>query len=274
MKDWPAPQPLHRALLPVEPFKEDLLPESLRPFAVDIAERMQVPLDFPGVTTVLCLAGAVNRRATIQPKAYDTGWVVVPNLWGGLVASPGFMKSPLISAVRRPLSQIEDEWQQDFERAYAQYQRDLDDWEAGVKELRRNQNGIPLDGLPQRPDKPTPKRLIINDSTFEKLHELLRENPPGLFVIRDELTGLIAEMDRAGREGERAFYLTAWNGDTSHTIDRIGRGSIYVPACCLSMLGGIQPELLRNYLATKNSRRRRAHSAVSAPRVAGPPLGL
>ncbi len=68
-------------------------------------------------------------------------------------------------------------------------------------------------------------------------------------VIRDELTGWLAQLDRPGREGERAFYLSAWNGDTGHTIDRIGRGSIHVDACCVSMLGGIQPARLRSYLA-------------------------
>ena len=52
-----------------------------------------------------------------------------------------------------------------------------------------------------------------------------------------------------GREGERSFCLEAWNGDTEHTIDRIGRGTIHVPACCMSMLGGIQPGCLRSYLA-------------------------
>ena len=39
-----------------------------------------------------------------------------------------------------------------------------------------------------------------------------------------------------------------WNGDTGHTIDRIGRGTIHVEACCMSMLGGIQPGRLRSYL--------------------------
>lgn len=47
---------------------------------------------------------------------------------------------------------------------------------------------------------------------------------------------------------KRAFYLEAWNGDNPHTVDRIGRGSIYVPACCVSVLGGIQPARLRQYL--------------------------
>ena len=67
-------------------------------------------------------------------------------------------------------------------------------------------------------------------------------------VIRDELTGWLAQLDKPGREGERAFYLSAWNGDTGHTIDRVGRGSIHVNACCVSILGGIQPARLRGYL--------------------------
>jgi putative DNA primase/helicase len=37
-------------------------------------------------------------------------------------------------------------------------------------------------------------------------------------------------------------------GTTGHSIERIGRGSIYVPACCVSLFGGIQPSRLRTYL--------------------------
>jgi len=88
----------------------------------------------------------------------------------------------------------------------------------------------------------------LQDSTFEKLHEILVENPSGVFVLRDELTGWFSELDRPGREGERAFYLTGWNGTTGHAIDRIGRGSVYVPAVCISLFGGIQPARLRTYL--------------------------
>jgi putative DNA primase/helicase len=76
----------------------------------------------------------------------------------------------------------------------------------------------------------------------------MSENPAGILVIRDELTGWWSQLDRSGREGERPFCLQAWNGDTGHTIDRIGRGTIHVEACCMSMLGGIQPGRLRSYL--------------------------
>lgn len=78
---------------------------------------------------------------------------------------------------------------------------------------------------------------------------ILRDNPAGVLVIRDELSGWLATLDKPGREGERGFFLSAWNGDTGYTLDRIGRGSIHVPACCVSMIGGIQPARLRSYLA-------------------------
>jgi Protein of unknown function (DUF3987) len=76
----------------------------------------------------------------------------------------------------------------------------------------------------------------------------MSDNPAGILVMRDELTGWLAQLDKPGREGERAFCLEAWNGDSPFTVDRIGRGNVHVPACCMSLLGGIQPARLRCYL--------------------------
>ena len=100
----------------------------------------------------------------------------------------------------------------------------------------------------QAPDAPTLRRYKTNDSTVEKLGELLRENPAGLLVLRDELVGLIATWVREGREGGRAFFLEGWNGNQSFDTDRIGRGHISVPNLCISIFGGIQPNKLTTYL--------------------------
>ena len=246
--------PIQDELPPVAPFCEDLLPSSFRSLALDVSDRMQVPLDFPSVVLVLCLAGVVNRRAIIQPKALDIGWAVVPNLWGGIIAPPGFMKSPVIQAASRPLNQIQDEWRQEYEEALKDFARSKEEFElrcAVWKELYKA-NAKRNKATPERPEgepeTPIRRRLIVNDATFEAMHQTMSENLAGIFVIRDELTGWWSTLDRAGREGERAFCLSAWNGDTGHTIDRIARGTIHVPACCMSMLGGIQPGRLRSYL--------------------------
>ncbi len=253
--DWPKPEPIQSELPPVEAFSEDLLPDSFRPLVADVTERMQVPMDYPAVVMVLCLAGAVNRRSVIQPKANDTGWVIVPNLWGGIIAPPGFMKSPVIQAATRPLNQIQTEWRREQEEALKEHARAKEEyelrraaWKEQYKAASKKGNAAP-DRPEGEPEEPKLRRLIVNDATFEALHQTMSENPAGILVIRDELTGWWSQLDRAGREGERAFCLQAWNGDTGHTIDRIGRGTIHVEACCMSMLGGIQPGRLRSYLA-------------------------
>jgi putative DNA primase/helicase len=251
---WPNPELIQNELPPVSAFTEDLLPISFRALAQDITERMQVPPDFAAVVAMLCLAGAVNRRAIIQPKERDTGWVVTPNLFGAVIASPGFMKSPVIQAVTRPLHQIQDAWRREYEEALPRHAVAKEEFElrlAGWKEQYKanSKAGKPA---PERPtdktEEPRLRRLIMNDTTFEALHQTMSENPAGILVIRDELTGWWSLLDRSGREGERAFCLQAWNGDTGHTIDRIGRGTIHVPACCMSILGGIQPGRLHSYL--------------------------
>ena len=252
--DWPKPEPIHRGLPPVEPFSEDLLPDLFLPLVRDVTERMQVPMDYPAVVMMLCLAGVVNRRAVIQPKARDTGWVVVPNLWGGIIAPPGLMKSPVIQYAIRPLNQIQTDWRGEYEKELKDRAKSREDYELRYAAWREVSKAKMKKGK-EAPDRPVdeakvPKlrRLTVNDATFEALHQTMSENPAGILVVRDELTGWWSTLDRAGREGERAFCLQAWNGDTGHTIDRIGRGTVHVDACCMSMLGGIQPSRLRSYL--------------------------
>jgi len=252
---WPDPAPLGNELPPVNQFNEELLPISFRSAAKDIAERMQVSLDYPATAQICTLAGAVNRRAEIQPKANDNTWTVKPNLWGGIIAPPGFMKTPTLESATRLLRKIEDEYRIKFDQESLDFQRAKELWDlqknayrqSATQAYKKNQT------LPQEvghpPEEPKQIRFIINDATFESLHEIMAVNPAGIFVVRDELSGFLAQLDRPGREGERAFYLQAWNGDTGHTIDRIGRGSIHVSACCVSMLGGIQPNKLKAYFA-------------------------
>lgn len=97
--------------------------------------------------------------------------------------------------------------------------------------------------------KPVRKRRLTNDSTIEKLGELLNENPDGLIVFRDELYGFLMAMEKPGRENDRQFYLEAFNGDGMFTSDRIGRGTIDIPALCISLLGGIQPDRISSYFS-------------------------
>ena len=171
--DWPDPSPLGDELPPVEICDLDLLPASLRPLAEDTSELMQTPIDYAAVAALIALAGCVNRRALIQPKARDTSWSVVPNLWGGIVAPPGFMKSPMLRAITRPLTQIEEFWRAeheqelcDYELAKEQAELELQAWKENCKQAFKKHTEPPL-----RPDKtltpPAHRRLLVTDPTDE-----------------------------------------------------------------------------------------------------------
>jgi hypothetical protein len=99
-------------------------------------------------------------------------------------------------------------------------------------------------------EKPTVPRYIVNDATEPKLQELLAANPGGVLLERDELSGWLAQLDHPDRAGERAFMLEAWEGNGSHHVDRIGRGTTFCDSLCVSVIGGIQPSKFRSYASS------------------------
>ena len=256
-EDWPDPLPLPEALPPVAAFDFDLLPDALRPWIQDIAERVQCPPDFPAVGAMISLAGVVGRKIGIRPKQHDD-WLEVPNLWGAIVGRPGVMKSPALREAMRPLRKLEAAALQTFEEELAAWRRDHELSKLRREAARSNTlkafkkgEAVGLDALADDfgDKEPQPRRYVVNDCSVEALGEILRFNPNGTLAYRDELVGLLKSLDKEGNEGARGFFLSAWNGTDGYTFDRIGRGlNLRIEACCLSLLGSIQPAVIGTYL--------------------------
>lgn len=254
--EWADPQPLPDALPAVLAFDPELLPEALRGWVADIAHRMQCPPDFPAVGAVVALSGLIGARAVVAPKARDD-WRVVPNLWGAIVGRPGVMKSPALSEVLKPLHRLEAREREQWTVAHEAWELDAKvaklAAEANEKQARAIASKDPAKARTMlvpvdTPEEPTMRRYVVNDATVEKLADLLTLNTWGLLVYRDEIHGLLCSMDRQGQEGARGFYLTGYDGNQGHAVDRIGRGESFVPRVCLAMLGGIQPGKLQSYV--------------------------
>lgn len=138
-------------------------------------------------------AGATGRRAAIQPKNNDFSWMVTGNLWGGLVAPPGLMKSPTIDAMTRPLNVIEARWRVQYDAVFQEYQHEeeiadlrLAAWKESYKKSEKNKKKGRAPERPEdAPDPPIRKRLICHDVTHEPQHEILAANPAGIITICD-----------------------------------------------------------------------------------------
>jgi Protein of unknown function (DUF3987) len=166
------------------------------------------------------------------------------------VGDPSAKKSPAWGAALKPLDRLIAKALEAHTAAQADYETEkvvFDAHKEAISDPASIAKALRTHGE-QAPKAPTLRRYKTNDSTVEKLGELLRENPAGLLVVRDELVGLIATWEREGREGERAFFLEAWNGNQSFDTDRIGRGHISIPNLCTSIFGGIQPDKMTVYL--------------------------
>lgn len=241
----------------------DLLPECFKPWIMDISDRMQVSPEFVAAPALVSFSSVIGRKIGIYPKQHDN-WLVLPNLWGLIVARPGYFKSPTIAEAMKPLENLSLAARKDYEsklhQAKANQMLALMHLEAvkdlvkkAAKEGRRDhleELKIQMAELEMEADeaKLTERRYKTNDATVEKIARLLNENPNGLLLLRDELNGWLQLLGKAGREGDREFFLEAWNGYGSYTVDRVGSGTLHVPALCLSVFGGIQPGKLQTYV--------------------------
>ncbi len=255
---WGEIEPLPIALAPVMPFDLELLPSALRPWIADIADRMQCPPDYPAVAAMVALAAVVGRQVAIRPKARDD-WDVIPNLWGAVIGRPAMLKTPAMQEPLRMIGALEAQARNEFEQGNHEHAANEMLREADTKEgkiliakalkdgNRERAMGLALEAT-EVVTPPARRRYYTQDATVEKLGELLRDNPRGVLVYRDELVGFLKTLDQEGREGSRAFFLEAWNGTGSYTFDRIGRGTVEIEAACVSIIGAIQPGPFRDYM--------------------------
>src|SRR5829696_4461554 len=264
---WPEkPVVLNIQLPAVEELRESMIPGPLSKWVFDVAKRMDnAAPDFVAAAAVVQAGSLLGRKVGIRPKRHDD-WVVIPNLWGGLVGMPASMKTPALEAALKPIKRLAAKAKIDYEDALknhdfdkviyaAQHKALKETLQAKAKELTLDKGSA--DDLKafkkefeelKEPEAPIQRRYVTNDTTIEKLAEILAENPDGILYYADELMRFLRGLDRVGREADRAFYLEAWNGSGSFEVDRIGRGSIFVPALCVSLLGGIQPGPLSKYV--------------------------
>ena len=215
---------------------------------------MQCPPDYVGSTALTALGSVLGRRIGIAPDR-QTDWFEVPNLWQCAVGRPGAMKTPAIGEALKPLHRLEVKAREKYDAEAVDYGKALYEWklrkdaaEAQAKaDLKKNPEAKVSFDIAE-PQAPIERRYITNDTTYEKLGEILAQNPNGVLAHRDELVSLLKTLDREEYAAARGFFLTAWGGKERYTFDRIGRGRVHIEGACLSMIGSTQPGRLAEYV--------------------------
>lgn len=239
------PQKLPAALLPVPELDPEHLPDAIKEAVVDIADRLQCPMDYLAVTILSAAGAVIGNKVGIFPYANDESWQVYPALWGGVVGDPGSKKTPSIQASHTPLQHLESTASQKYVQDMQAYLQALDKHKQELEVWTKSKSKTPK---PIPPIEPKRIRFVVHDVTYQALGVILADNPRGVLALADELSGLLQSLDTPGQEAARGFYLSGWSGTGGYSFDRIGRGSITLDRYCLSVFGGFQPDRIKTYV--------------------------
>src|SRR5215831_4778543 len=230
MGDDPIVDPWDQKVAP--PWPGNILPPVVEDTLCEIAERGGLDLAALGASFLTAASGAADKRNFLQPYAGDN-WKVPPVLWLMLIADSGQRKTGTLSYSLNLLRRINAERMKRFNLEMAVFHK-----------LTPTQR--------QQQPAPTVTALLAEDTTVERLQELMADNPRGLLYVRDELASLLGSFGRYAKGGggaaaaaERAFFLEAYEGGP-HTIARMKRTTV-IEHCALAILGGIQPHRLAEF---------------------------
>ena len=92
-------------------------------------------------------------------------------------------------------------------------------------------------------------RLVTTDPTVEAVAKLISGNPRGVIVYRDELAGFFQSMGqyKAHSSADETFWLTGVDGGFC-SVDRKAAESYKIRSLNVTVIGGIQPTILRSIM--------------------------
>ena len=251
---WPDPLPLP-SLPSVTAFPLAILPDAFGPWVSDAAERARFAPDFAAVAAMVAIGSLIGRKIGIRLKARDD-WTEYANVWGTLVGLPSALKSPAMRDAMAPFKRLQVEADGEYRGAALRHEAEREIVklrndgfrEVAKKALKANPNAdVSLQSV-ESPGALAKRVYWTSDATAEKLGEILSENPTGLLVERDELSGLLTSLEDERNAAARGFYLSGWSGKEGYRFDRIMRGTTAISAFALSVIGGIQPGPLERYV--------------------------
>lgn len=234
---------------PYKPFPVETLPKGVGGYVSEASAAIGCDASFIALPLLCCLARAIGNTRSIRLKRT---WCELAILWAAIVGKSGTHKTPAMQAATQFLQARQSKAiaenvsaREEYEVATALYERNHQEWKKGKT------NEPP----PVEPQEPHCTRYMTSDATIEALAGLLAVQFDGLLVVRDELSGWlggIAEY-KGGKGSDLGHWLAAWSG-APLTVDRKTGAvkMIHVPRAAVSLVGGIQPGVLRGSIAKEH----------------------
>jgi len=257
--------PAESSTIPVwQPFPTSALPPAAASLVEEAARAIGCDEAFVALPLLAVLGSAIGttRRVELKP-----GWTALPIVWPVTVAESGSHKSPAADVSLDHVREREDRLHEEYLSELGDFELDLEAYEKARAAWRQSKK----DGgdAPPRPKEPLQRRVLIEDATVEALVAALADNPRGLLMATDELSGWLDSFGRYnGTAGsDESFFLKAFSGRSHNVSRRTGRRSLHVRQAAVWVTGTIQPGVLARSLGVE----RRESGFLARLLLAAPP---
>ena len=265
-KAWPEPARLLRTK-EVPSFPLAFLPGALADFVRDQADIMQTPVDFIAIPLLIAAGAVIGKDFLMAPKALAP-WTERPCLWGGCIAHVGSNKTAGFNAALDPVWRLQGEFREAHRHEMKDYQPKArlakamtKQWErASVAALGKGEE--PPEAPPGIPAAPTVREIVANDTTQERLVEMMQHNPRGIMLYRDELSGWFHSFNQYRAGADEQFFLQCHaGGPWAHNRKA---GDFFVPDLFLCIFGGFQPDIVSEVLTRRTGQHKAPDNGMAA----------
>lgn len=202
-------------------FPIDVFPEQVTNYMYELRDKLGCNPNYMAGAFLMASSICIGRSKSLIIRDTWREWCV---FWPIIIGDAGSKKSPSTKPFLDPIRSIES-------GLYKNWVAQCNAWSEDVTEPKPNQ-----------------PRLYVGDATIEAYVQIHSQNPRGVAIILNEISGIVKNSGRYSGGSDIEKYLSAWSYEDISSA-RKGAGSssmLYDPY--LSIFGGIQPKILTDLM--------------------------
>jgi Protein of unknown function (DUF3987) len=210
----------------------------------EAADNFNIPTSILEFIALPVLASRIDSRTKLLINAGTDYWVPAVR-WCGLVGETGTMKTPVIKRLTKPMSNHQHEISEVYKQVRQEYDLAHSSWKANKSKEKGDEPLAP----------PPMLDLYFSNFTIEALVDSIQHHPDkGYLIFNDELAQFYKSLDayRGGKGSDRQQWLTIWDAGGIKN-NRKSSGSVFIPQVSISIVGGVQPQTIRNMISGDES---------------------
>lgn len=212
-------------------FPLDAMPPLIQKVINNYHNANQLPIDFYGLTVLAIVGGVIGNSYVLK---YKNRHVYSAVIYACIVGNSSIGKSPVLNLLLGPIFNIE-------KKLHKEYKERLELWE------------IENEGKKKKDftNKPQRVNLLISDATTEAICKAHEGNLVGLISYFDELVAWLNSQNQYRNGSDTEFWLNAWSS-TTIKVNRVTKDELFIPDPSITVLGGIQPRVLKSLVRKNN----------------------